>query len=215
MLCDAIQANEHKAYLQLNAGAAFVPSSFIPIGSAISSTGSFQIISTSRYDPSFVTSIALGYHLTEQFRLEGEFVYQSDNFTATTSIPQLKIMRGRSGIIDLDQPLHGERTRTAFLLNAYYDFKNQTPFTPFIMAGVGGYHMQIEQDAYSLVGKGLYHSENDVDLAYQVGAGINYKFNDRFSFDVKYRYFSAAEAQLDRLTEVDDHQLMAGIRIGF
>ena len=108
----------------------------------------------------------------------------------------------------------GGRERTAFLINGYYDFKNSTAFTPYITAGMGGYHLRLKQQFGSL--------ENDLDFAWQTGAGVNYKFDDRISFDLKYRYFGGADAELQspsgfssRLYEVGDHQVMAGIRVGF
>jgi opacity protein-like surface antigen len=77
-----------------------------------------------------------------------------------------------------------------------------------------------------------------LDFAWQTGAGLNYKLDDRISFDLKYRYFSGADAEvvipngsisviptpngtrtvfsdLTQMHQVGDHQIMAGIRIGF
>ncbi len=123
--------------------------------------------------------------------------------------------------------LKGERERTAFLLNTYYDFKNSTPFTPYLTAGVGGYHLRIKSSRFNPRPS----RENSLDFAWQVGAGLNYRLNDRISFDLKYRYFSGADSEVTfpsltsvigqptrdivELHEVGDHQVMAGIRVGF
>ncbi len=201
-----VYADTHKAYLQLNAGAVFAPAnSFIP--TAVSSSNGVPKI-TFDYDPGYATGLALGYQLAEQFRLEGELMYQSSNF-------ENGFMFADSSIVPSEAHFKGERMRAAVLLNAYYDFKNQTAFTPYITVGVGGYHIEFKSD-------NTYGLRNDFDVAYQVGAGVNCKISDRFSLDLKYRYFSGADPQLKRvddrftkLFEVGDHQLMAGIRISF
>jgi opacity protein-like surface antigen len=200
LLCDVVYADEHKAYVQLNAGAVFAPTNSFTPDAALSSNGLPKI--TFGYDLGYATSLALGYHLTEQFRLEGELMYQVNTFDSVF-------------VGSFENHFKGERMRASFLLNGYYDFKNQTPFTPYITAGVGGYHVEFKSD-------NNYGLRNDFDVAYQVGAGVNYKMSDRFSFDLKYRYFSGADPQIKRiddrvstLFDVGDHQLMAGIRIGF
>jgi opacity protein-like surface antigen len=193
-----VVADEHKAYLQLNAGASFTPN-----------VATAHVLGLDRiafdYDPGFAAGLALGYHLTERFRLEGELMYQSNDFSNLASA----VNQG-SGVAT------GERIRASFLFNGYYDFKNQTRFTPYLTAGVGGYHLEFKSSAYA------YSPRNNFDVAYQVGAGVNYKICDRFGLDLKYRYFSGAEPQMKSLDnqfgkvfDVGDHQLMAGLRFSF
>lgn len=205
LLCDVIQADEHKVYLQLNAGAVFAPTNSFTPGVT---SGNIDLPRIAfNYDSGYATGLALGYYLAEQFRLEAELMHQSNSFN--------NAFTANSGSVFNTEAFKGERTRASFLLNAYYDFKNQTAFTPYITAGVGGSHVEyVSNDAYGL--------RNDLDVAYQVGAGVNYKICDRFSFDLKYRYFSGADPHIKRLDdrvsklfEVGDHQLIVGIRIGF
>jgi opacity protein-like surface antigen len=213
-------AEEHKFYVQLNAGAAFAPSdsqSFGPFNGCVRTPSGFgcgsHLTETGRqpYDAGFAGSVALGYRIADQLRIEVEGIYQSNNMN--------KVNYSFSGIDSgnvpsFSAPLKGERERTAFLLNGYYDFKNSTAFTPYITAGMGGYHLRLKGERSSV--------ENDLDFAWQAGAGVNYKLDDRISFDLKYRYFGGADAELQspsgfssRLYEVGDHQVMAGIRVGF
>ena len=210
-------AEEHKAYVQFNAGVAFAE----PFKDSDQSCNSFFGCSSFSYkensDTGYAASLALGYRITEQFRLEGEAMYQSNDLNKAHFTSSF----GNSNFSDTHS-LKGESERMAFLLNAYYDFKNSTAFTSYITGGLGGYHMRIKASRGRLPG------ENDLDFAWQVGAGLNYKLDDRISFDLRYRYFSGANAEVvvplfngstfvDRseFHEVGDHQIMAGIRIGF
>ncbi|WP_394753434.1 outer membrane protein [Crenothrix sp.] len=206
LLYGTVQADEHKAYVQLNAGAVFAPTNSFTPNAASGNNDLPRVVFD--YDPGYATGLAVGYRVAERFRLEGELLYQSSNFDN-----DFVFANGSFG--SSETHFNGERTRAAALLNGYYDFKNQTPFTPYITAGVGGYHVEFKsKDAYGL--------RNDFDVAYQVGAGVNYKVSDRFSFDLKYRYFSGADPHIKRiddrfstLFDVGDHQLMAGVRIVF
>jgi opacity protein-like surface antigen len=203
-------ATEHKAYIQFNAGAAFAK----PFKFSESSCSFFGGCDTytykEDYDTGYVAGIAMGYRVADRIRLDVEGSYQGNNrnnFQASLASGGFHDTRSGS--------LNGERERSAFLINGYYDFKNSTAFTPFLTGGVGGYHLHLKVN-----GQGV---SNDLDFAWQVGAGLNYKLDDQISFDLKYRYFGGADANLtsqasnsiSRLYEVGDHQAMAGIRIGF
>lgn len=224
-------AEDHTLYVQFNAGAAFAPSHSTNItsrgclfsgASGITNCGFFNWESTQDYDPGFVGSVALGYRIADNFRLEGELIYQNnDNGKGESTLTSnFHGLPKKSGYSDFFIP--GERERVAFLLNGYYDFKNSTPFTPYITAGMGGYHLRLKRQDVS--------TENDLDFAWQAGAGINYQLNDQISFDLKYRYFGGADAQFDTrfvgnnsnsstvtsdYYDVGDHQILAGIRVGF
>lgn len=204
-------ADEHKAYVQFNAGAAFSPS-FTLNEQNNNFFGSSSFSYKEDYDTGYTGSVAIGYRIADQFRLEAEGIYQSNarnKFNETFSFvsPNFSDSQSFSG------DLKGQRERSAFLLNGYYDFKNSTAFTPFITAGMGGYHIRLKTANGS--------SDNDLDFAWQAGAGVNYKLNDSISFDLKYRYFGGADAEIKNqngpsdLYAVGDHQAIAGIRIGF
>ena len=73
-LCAVGYADDRNIYVQLNAGAAFVPSA--------SDTGGLPVFSkiAFAYDPGYAAGLALGFHLAGQFRLEGELMYQASQF---------------------------------------------------------------------------------------------------------------------------------------
>jgi opacity protein-like surface antigen len=209
-------ATEYRAYVQINAGAAFAES----YAEGNQSCDSFFGCSTFSYkeksDTGYVAGAAIGYRFTDQFRLEGEAMFQSNDLNKSI----LTVNTDNFGGFNQTGTLQGERERTTFLVNGYFDFKNATAFTPYMSGGVGGYHLRINAN------QGRQSGENDLDFAWQLGAGVNYKLDDRFSFDLKYRYLSGTEAEVviprdlflrDRIEfhDVGDHQIIVGVRFGF
>lgn len=210
-----VSADDHNMYVQINAGATFSES--YTDGGLFSDSflGSGTFSYKEKADAGYVTGAALGYRFSDQFRLEGEAMYQSNDLNKSILTANTTRFNGLS----LTTPLEGEKERTTFLVNSYYDFKNATPFTPYLSGGVGGYHLRISAD------RGRLSGENDLDFAWQLGAGLNYRLCDRIGFDLKYRYLSGTEAEVvipsdfflrDRIEnhDVGDHQIVVGVRVG-
>ena len=209
-------AEEPNLYVQLNMGATY--SEHYTDGSdfcgSILGCGSFSYKEKS--DAGYVAGAAVGYRFSDYFRLEGEAMYQSNDLTHSILTANFRNANGFTQTTALE----GEKERTTFLLNGYYDFKNATAFTPYLSGGVGGYHLRVSAD------RGRRSGENDLDFAWQLGAGLNYKLCDRIGFDLKYRYLSGTEAEVvvpgdfffrDRIEQHDvgDHQVVVGLRLGF
>ena len=121
------------------------------------------------------------------------------------------------------------------LFNVFYDFPTNTPFTPFVGAGVGISHIK---GKYNTVDTDGAHSESHkkVNLAWQIGAGISYALTGTINLDFAYRYTHFGKAKLQSYsgcdpdpqgglgdyvsdnTEAKDltsHSLSAGIRFSF
>lgn len=231
MNVDPIYATENRAYVQLNAGAVFAQPYRTSSKTCLLLSGCFSFFNKETSDPGFAAGAAIGYRLADQFRLEVEGIYQSNDLNSSQSTfninPDITSNLPRR-TFKFSNNLKGERERTAFLFNGYYDFSNSTPFTPYLSAGLGGYHLKISDRRVarsSLISNG----SNDLDLAWQVGAGVFYTLNNTVSIDLKYRYFSGSEAEVKtvlrapsgigfnrkEIYDVGDHQIMAGVRIGF
>ncbi|MFZ2726649.1 MAG: outer membrane beta-barrel protein [Methylococcaceae bacterium] len=212
LICAMVHADENKAYVQFNAGAVFAPT-YVQDYQETYSSSSYSSHYKESFDTGFAASIALGYRLADVFRVEGELLYQANNRDqAHSKSTYYSSYTGETDTYRHSEKLKGTRDRSAFLINSYYDFKNRTAFTPYITGGVGVYYLRLNGIESGIV-------ENNIDFAWQAGAGIHYKLNDRVGFDLKYRYFGGSDATLvnrgDTLFEVGDHQVMAGIRIGF
>ncbi|MBA8345916.1 porin family protein [Escherichia coli] len=89
------------------------------------------------------------------------------------------------------------------MLNAYYDFRNSSAFTPWISAGLG-YARVHHKTSYiytdnSLAGSEVYStsaSKYENNLAWSLGVGVKYDVTQDFSLDLSYRYLDAGDSTL-------------------
>jgi hypothetical protein len=72
-------AGEHKAYVQFNAGAAFAESYSDSDRRCFNSFGCSSFSYKENSNPGYAAGVALGYRITDQFRLEGEALYQAND----------------------------------------------------------------------------------------------------------------------------------------
>jgi opacity protein-like surface antigen len=86
----------------------------------------------------------------------------------------------------------GEVETSTFFLNAYYDFKNSTKWTPFIGGGVGYSNVDVNYKPSDI---GIIDDDDDV-LAWQVMGGVAYNINDAFEVAGSIRYRKSEEADL-------------------
>lgn len=110
------------------------------------------------------------------------------------------------------------------LANMYLDFHNDTPFTPYVGAGLG---MGFVSTTYSLtgevkgVGKWEYSkSQTNTVFAWNVGAGCSYAFSENISADLGYRYLGLGENKVkflgeDIKTAHNAHEFSLGLRFTF
>ena len=86
------------------------------------------------------------------------------------------------------------------MLNVYYDFINQSAFTPYISGGIGYASIKHKTtvtniwnekvSGYSEVNKSDF-SKTTNTIAWSLGVGVNYTINDDFVVDLGYRYLDA------------------------
>jgi len=159
---------------------------------------------TMEFDKGFAFGVAAGYAFGST-RLEGEIAYQKNDYD------KLNVPGVGSGSTDVD----GDATSTAFLVNGYYDFKNNSSITPFIGAGLG--FAKVDVGAISVPGFGtVTTSADDTVFAYQVGAGVGFAVNEKVSLDLKYRYFATSDPDFEGTeAEYSSHNLYAGVRVSF
>lgn len=153
-------------------------------------------------DTGFAFGVAAGYDLGNNVRVEGEIAYQQNDLD-------------KANLLGIDVDLSGDSSSLALLLNGYYDFANQSAFTPFISAGLGAARVEIND--FNVAGSGVpSESDDDTVFAYQLGAGISYAINDQIDLDIKYRYFGTSDPEFDSTTsEYSSHNFYAGMRFSF
>jgi outer membrane protein OmpA-like peptidoglycan-associated protein len=111
----------------------------------------------------------------------------------------------------------GDASSWRGMVNLYYDFKTETPFTPYLGVGIGA--ARVSLDANPVGASRL--DDSDTAFAYQGIAGAAYRLNENAQIFADYRYF--ATTSLDFTTaagtavdaDYDNHTLMVGLRFGF
>ena len=118
----------------------------------------------------------------DNLRLEGEFEYRDNDVDDAPGDWSIKMY-------DL-------------LVNGYYDFFNDSMFTPYVGAGVGyawyDFSNELEVDIPDL---------DDAEFVYQFSGGVLLGF-EHLKVDVQYRYFADTE-------DYDTHNFSAGVRFEF
>lgn len=85
----------------------------------------------------------------------------------------------------------------SLMLNAYYDFKNSTSFTPYIGAGVGlvqlknTLNMQLTDTQTPNSIQKYTLKATSKNIAWSLSAGVQYAITPNLDVDLSYRYFNA------------------------
>ncbi|NCA68737.1 MAG: porin family protein [Sphingobacteriia bacterium] len=153
-------------------------------------------------DSGLAVGAVIGHAFPNNLRIEGELAYQKNDLDTVS-------WRG------LSTNLNGDVSSLALLANGYYDFRNHTPLTPYVSAGLGV--ARVEADVVARPGAGLPGgSDEGTVFAYQIGAGVAYAVSNQVAVDLKYRYFGTEHPSLGGV-EIDyaSHILYAGFRVSF
>lgn len=94
--------------------------------------------------------------------------------------PDVKTYNATSGVLTEDT----KYKQKIYFLNAYYDFKNSSPLTPFIGAGVGKHDWEATSK----------------ETAYALHGGANYNINKNLYIGAKGSYFRTIESNADGVT---------------
>ncbi len=157
------------------------------------------------YDPGFVVGGTFGYKFSFQMRLEGDLSYRRNQ------VDEFEIL-GRS------QSGDGNVNSTAFLVNAFYDFDNNSRWTPYVGGGVG--LARVEWDGVEASGGA--RLDDDVYLgAAQLGGGVAFRVTENFDLTADYRAFATGIAEIDDQNgdevEIDyvSSSIIFGVRVRF
>nr|ELR5228306.1 porin family protein [Providencia rettgeri] len=99
-------------------------------------------------------------------------------------------------------------TLNTFMVNAYYDFKNETNFTPYVSVGLGLASIKHKaQYSYSETNSGgseyssSSKSKTNSNFAWSLGLGSQYAINDNLSLDLSYRFLDAGKSEVSSYTD--------------
>jgi len=95
----------------------------------------------------------------------------------------------------------GEAKHKVAFVNGYYDFKNESIFTPYVTAGLGMTHN---------TSKTLAHKHNQ--FAWNAGLGSKINMSKNVDLDVAYKYSKLGKIEKAR---IHAHELLAGVVYNF
>ncbi|MBI5665024.1 MAG: porin family protein [Nitrospirae bacterium] len=160
-----------------------------------------------KFDTGFGGGIAGGYDFGP-IRMEGELAYRKN------SVNQINVASWRSGSTDGE----GDVTVTSFMVNAYFDFDNESMFIPYAGIGLGVAYISFNNVRAS--GVDLL-DDSSSELASQLALGVGYTVNDFLIMDLGYRYFITDEIEFVESgnnigdERYDSHNIMIGLRSTF
>ena len=173
-------------------------------------------------------AFGIGYIFNDRFRIEGRIGFRDGSFNSREV--GIGARAGEEYILD------GDIESTTFTVEGFYDFPNNSSFTPYVKAGLGvsdnSYSARLGGagvaafDPFDGVTDGFYDNYADGDsteFSWNVGVGGNVELSESTSFYGEYQYASFGDVQTgqDSFTdgfEINDiaaHEFVVGIRVKF
>lgn len=200
---------DDKFYFSAMAGYSEQITDSSPYGNNIAQDSTFP--STFDAGDGAIYSLGIGYKFSPDIRFEARLATREGSFTET---------RDGTGSREGDNyKLDGEIESTTLTLEAFYDFHNDTIFTPYIKAGVG-----VADNSYSarLGGRGIdgladlgfitldsngyyseYKDDDSTEFTWNIGAGVSVDINERVEVYAEYQYADLGDVAttLDAFTD--------------
>ena len=82
----------------------------------------------------------------------------------------------------------GTWNSSTLFANLFWDFHNDTAFTPYVGAGLGMAFNYVGYDFTDNNGNKFSADDRFTNFAWNVGAGVAYNFNENFAVDASYRF---------------------------
>jgi opacity protein-like surface antigen len=194
-------------YMGFEGGATFLNDANFE-GTGASTGASF----TTEYDTGYVAGGFLGYQ-DQYMRFEAEMAFRQNDWNDLTDFTVAGFGTVSSSFKADDIGVSGETNVLNTMANVYLDMHNSSPFTPYLMAGVGFAYIEISDVSFSTAGTTIpVADEDDLVLAWQGGAGLSYAFNEVVSMNIDYRYFATSDPEFTDVDfEYDSHNIMASL----
>lgn len=146
----------------------------------------------------FGGGVALGYDFSHAFdvpmRVELDFMARDK--AENTYNTQNRIRQG----VHQTRDVKNQVKLNTLMVNGYYDFKNESAFTPYVSAGLGWAAVDLKstrvdhRDGKETFSETRSHTSNN--FAWSLGLGVAYEINDDFNIDLGYRYLDAGKADV-------------------
>ncbi|MGG4610086.1 outer membrane protein [Providencia sp. Me31A] len=126
---------------------------------------------------------------------------------------------GNGSWFSANEDVKNDITLNTFMINTYYDFKNETNFTPYVSVGLGLASIKhktqysfsevnsdgSEYDAHS-------KSKTNSNFAWSLGLGSQYAINDNLSLDLSYRFLDAGKSEVSYHADGDNMKSKVKVR---
>lgn len=118
----------------------------------------------------------------------------------------------------------GVWNNTTLFANLFWDFHNESDFTPYIGGGLGLAFNYTGYDLTTNNGDKISIDDRQTNFAWNAGAGVSYAFNDVLTVDASYRftglgYNEVSTNYLGRKYEIGDepynNEFLLGLRFNF
>ena len=157
-------------------------------GSVSKSSGISSVFDVDNYTQNTVGGgIYVGYDFYPQnqvpVRTEIEYAIRTNSTTTWDLNGTAKVIAKNNGV---DASLKGEWNLQTLFLNAYWDFHNDTAFTPYIGGGIG---------------LGFLRTKYEYEFAGQT-ASCSYAFNENFSADLAYRFVGLSYSETEKTINI-------------
>ena len=156
------------------------------------------------FDTGIHLGAAVGYDFGD-FRVEGEFGYQSHEFEEMEDVELNGMPLG-------DRDADGDIDAFIFLVNGFYDIDTKTRLTPYLGGGIGFSVLDIDDLFVAGIIRG---NDDDVVFAYQLAGGMTYEINEHVLADLSYRFVATSEPDFAGLEDYMSHNLVVAIRFSF
>lgn len=154
-------------------------------------------------DHGFAGVVSFGYKYDEAWRGEFELGYRRND---VDSVSGTSLNAG------------GDVDATTGMVNVLYDFENGSNFTPFLGAGIGAAHIDVDGTLGNTVSV---IDDDDTVFAGQLIAGVGYKVTDSLDLTARYNFMAAPDVDVTAVngTRVEsdyyNHAIMFGLRFHF
>lgn len=187
-----------------------------------------QLINNSNANKSVypTVSAAVGYDFSTispvNARAELEYTYKNSTTFSPDANLQTDLSTGSTSQPFSNKEFNNELTTQSLMLNAYYDFKNQSKFTPYLSAGAGLTHVKNKQNYVNNINSS--NSDSDNHFTWSAGAGVAYAVSQNVALDLSYRYVDAGKFKFDNVVNGDaiktnakltSNEYLLGVRYNF
>ena len=182
-------------------------------------------------------ALAVGYdfypRMNLPIRAEIEFAMRGNNEFSDDESHNLQTPYGS---VTINQGFRVRYNASTLLTNFYWDFHNDSAFTPYVMAGAGlafinakyEYNINVPEMMGGRSSEGRSMNKNFTNFAWALGAGCAYNINENFAVDLGYRYLNLGQVKTDTTARAagfnvtgeaesfaNNHEIMLGLRYTF